>query len=313
MHTLPANILVVGVAVLDFVFRLDELPRRAEKYRAQSADMVGGGNAANAAVGIARLGASPLLAARLGADAVGDMIIADLVREGVDCTLIRRFEGRKSSYSSIYMDRAGERQIVNFRDTDITWDAGWLLEAPLPAITAALADTRWPQGALAAMQIAAARGVPGIIDVEQPAHESAAAIRVASHAAFSAQGLRDFTGVDDPEAGLAATGLRGWQCVTDGANGVWWRHGDRHGHVPAFAIEPVDTLGAGDLWHGAFALALSEGSDETSAIVFANAAAAIKCTRHGGRTGAPTRDETEAYMRHHASETKVVFQGKTGE
>jgi len=58
----------------------------------------------------------------------------------------------------------------------------------------------------------------------------------------------------------------------------------------------VDTLGAGDVWHGAFALALAEGQGEEAAIRFASAAAAIKCTRFGGRSGAPRRDEVERFL-----------------
>jgi sulfofructose kinase len=58
----------------------------------------------------------------------------------------------------------------------------------------------------------------------------------------------------------------------------------------------VDTLGAGDVWHGAFALALAEGRPEPAAVRFASAAAALKVQRAGGRAGAPTRGELEAFL-----------------
>jgi sulfofructose kinase len=66
--------------------------------------------------------------------------------------------------------------------------------------------------------------------------------------------------------------------------------------VPAFAVTAVDTLGAGDVWHGAFALALAEGDSELAAVRAASAAAAIKVTRHGGRAGAPTRAERDELL-----------------
>ena len=66
---------------------------------------------------------------------------------------------------------------------------------------------------------------------------------------------------------------------------------------PAFDITPKDTLGAGDIWHGAFALALGDGMNEEQAITFASAAAAIKCERTGGREGAPTRQEVLAFLK----------------
>jgi sulfofructose kinase len=66
--------------------------------------------------------------------------------------------------------------------------------------------------------------------------------------------------------------------------------------MSAFPIRPIDTLAAGDVFHGAFALALAEGREETFAMRFAAAAAAIKCTRFGGIGGAPGRAEVEALL-----------------
>ena len=66
--------------------------------------------------------------------------------------------------------------------------------------------------------------------------------------------------------------------------------------TPAPKVNTVDTLAAGDVWHGAFTLALAEGQDVASASRFANAAAAIKCSRGGGRQGAPTRAEVAAML-----------------
>jgi sulfofructose kinase len=66
--------------------------------------------------------------------------------------------------------------------------------------------------------------------------------------------------------------------------------------MSAFPIRPIDTLAAGDVFHGAFALALAEGCAEADALRFAAAAAAIKCTRFGGITGAPGRAEVEALL-----------------
>ena len=122
------TILLAGVAVIDFVFSVDEMPRLAEKYRARDAAIVGGGCAANAAVTVARLGGRAKLAARLGRDRIGDMIIADLEGEGIDCGLCRQFDGGRSSFSSVFVDPAGDRQIVNFRDETISVESGWLEE-----------------------------------------------------------------------------------------------------------------------------------------------------------------------------------------
>ncbi|MDP3895838.1 MAG: PfkB family carbohydrate kinase [Mesorhizobium sp.] len=296
------TILIAGVAVIDFVFLLDAMPRRAEKYRARDAAVSGGGCAANAAVTVARLGGAARLAARLGADPIGDMIVAELLDEGVDCSLVRRFAGRRSSFSSVFIDAAGERQIVNYRDLEISFGAEWLDGASLGAFDAALADTRWPLGGTAVLAAARKAGKPGVLDAEAPIMEAQAALEIASHIAFSAQGLRDYSGEDDLAASLrnaqSATGA--WVCVTDGARGVTWLDGGETRHMPVYPVEAVDTLGAGDAWHGAFALALGEGRPEPSAIRFANAVAAIKCARFGGRAGLPSRAEVEQFMKERA-------------
>lgn len=292
------TVLVAGVAVIDFVFSLPQMPRRAEKYRSSDAAIVGGGCAANAAVAVARLGGRARLAARLGLDAIGDMIVAGLEAEAVDCRLVRRLPEGRSSFSSVVVDAKGERQIVNFRDPALSFDAGWLEEAMPSDFDVALADTRWPEGAAAVLAAARALSRPGVLDAEPPIEEAWEALRQASHIAFSAQALREFTGLDDLEAALRKVthDVRGWACVTDGARGVTFLDGGEARHVPAFMVEVVDTLGAGDIWHGAFALALGEGRREIEAIRFANAVAAIKCTRFGGRAGAPRREEVERFL-----------------
>ena len=99
-------------------------------------------------------------------------------------------------------------------------------------------------------------------------------------------------------AGLRAAAKRtpAWLCVTHGADGTYSLARGQLDHIPAASVDVVDTLGAGDVWHGAFALRLAEGAAEGDAIRFANAAAALKCTRPGGREGAPSRTDTETLM-----------------
>lgn len=297
-----SHVLVAGVAVLDFVFHMQEFPTRPEKYRAEGATISGGGNAANSAVAIARLGGTPHLAARLGDDEIADLIIKGLEKEQVETNLLKRFCEKRSSFSSIYIDGSGERQIMNFRDNSLTMNADWLAAALPEQICATLGDTRWPQGARVAMQAAKDRGVAGVIDAESPVNEAKEALGLASHVAFSAQGAAEFTGESDFKlSALTADKLiPGTAIVTDGENGVFMVKNGEAQHFDAFPITPVDTLGAGDVWHGAFALALADGEIEEDAIQFASAAAALKCTRKGGRDGAPTREEITEFIKRNA-------------
>lgn len=289
------RVLVAGMAVADFIFQVDEMPTRAEKYRARDAGVAGGGCAANAAVAIARQGGEALLAARLGDDPVGDLILADLAAEGVDTHLVRQAPGGMSSFSSIYVDGAGERQIMNFRGRGLTESVDWLTDTR--DAQAVLTDNRWPALTRKVLGLARTAGIPGIVDAEAPVTPDNLAD--ASHIAFSMQGLADLApGAAAADALRLARGeTDAWVCVTDGARGVLYLDGDTLAHVPAFAIQPVDTLGAGDIWHGAFALLLAEGASEHQAIIHANATATLKCLAFGGRKGCPDRAATETFLK----------------
>lgn len=292
------TVLCVGHAVQDFVFTVAELPQHARKYRATSFESVGGGPAATAAVAIALLGGRVMLAARVGEDAAADLIVAELQSYDVDCTLVRRCAGCASSVSAVIVDANGERMIVNHLDAALPEDPDWL---PAPWVTGAdvvLADTRWPEGALAALFEARAAGLPGVLDADRPIPADGALLRAASHVAFSADALADFSGIAEPARALVEVGrdLPGWCAVTAGAEGVYALQGGELRRFPAFVVPVVDTLGAGDVWHGAFALALAEGRDEAAAVQFASAAAALKVQRSGGRSGAPTRAELDDFL-----------------
>jgi sulfofructose kinase len=293
------TVLCVGHAVQDFVFAVPALPDRGEKYRATHFETVGGGPAATAAVAISRLGGRAVLAARVGDDAVAAMIVSELEGHGVDCTHVRRCHGHGSSVSAVLVDGRGERMIVNHLDADMPVDASWLPAVAATGAGAVLADTRWPQGALVALQAARASGLPAVLDADRPIPADGALLSAATHVAFSADALADFTGIADPREALArvAPGLPGWCCVTAGRDGVYAFEGGAIRHMPGFEVDVVDTLGAGDVWHGAFALALAEGRPEREAVRFASAAAAIKVQRRGSRTGAPTRAELDAFLR----------------
>ncbi|MCM2310249.1 MAG: PfkB family carbohydrate kinase [Steroidobacteraceae bacterium] len=297
------TVLCVGHAVQDFVFTVASLPDRGEKYRATGFTSVGGGPAATAAVAIAKLGGRAVLAARVGADAAAGMITAELDSYGVDCAHVRRCAGCASSVSAVIVDSRGERMIVNNLDPALPVDATWL---PLPATVAAqavLVDTRWPEGALAALQAARAAGLPAVLDADRPIPPDGALLRAATHVAFSSDALADYTGIGEPARALAeaARSLPGWCCVTTGRDGVHVVARGRASHHAAFEVAVIDTLGAGDVWHGAFALALAEGKDEAAAVRIASAAAALKVQRAGGRAGAPTRAELESFLAAHSA------------
>ncbi len=299
-------VLCMGCATMDYIFGVREFPSQPLKFRARDFKAVGGGNAATAAVAIARLGGRAHLIARLGDDLIGEAILGELDGYGVDCSLVHRFPGCASSIASILVDEQGERLIVSYFDPKIPHDPDWLPQIPA-GVSAVLADAHWPAGDLALFRRAAATGIPTILDADMPAC-APELIRASTVAAFSAPGLEGATGTRGVMEGLrvAARIGSGVMLATDGAEGVSWVERGEFRHLAACPVQAVDTLGAGDVFHGALALAVAEGQAMDRAVAFANAAAAIKVTRFGGRAGSPTRAEVEQLLMTQAPITSRV-------
>lgn len=300
------TVFCAGHVVQDFVFSVATMPDTAQKYRASDFQSVGGGPASTAAVAISKLGGSALLAARVGDDGIADVAIAELEHYGVDCSHVRRFASRRSSLSAVLVDEAGERLIVNYLDPSLESNADWLPQRLPDNVDAVLADTRWPEGAMHALRLARQSGIPAVLDADLPVPADGDLVRMATHVAFSADGLADYCGSDDMENALrsANESTDAWCCVTMGGDGVMWLAEGGVRVIPAFDVEVTDTLGAGDVWHGAFALALGEDLPITDALDFAGATAALKVANGGGRAGTPSRRDVEEFLIQHDRDTR---------
>lgn len=289
------------------VFSVDEMPVKPEKHRASEFETIGGGPAATAAVAICRLGGVAKLAARVGDDLMAGLIVTELESYGVDCELLKRMKGRRSSVSAVIVDGAGERLIVNYLDREMNSKPDWLPERLPGNVAAVLADSRWPEGALFGLQLAQQRNVPAILDADLPAPLDGKLVEAATHVAFSAGGLAAFSGIDNPEEALRSVDERtdAWCCVTLGPQGTLAIQDGRLAHQPAFDITVRDTLGAGDVWHGAFALALAEKHPIDEAMNFASAAAALKVQNGGGRSGCAMRKDVDNFLNKQGTENRT--------
>ncbi|PSH68901.1 ribokinase [Phyllobacterium brassicacearum] len=298
------RILCVGALTMDTIFRLDRLPSGPGKFIPLEAVEIAAGMASSAAATIARLGGDVSLWASVGEDDIGRRVVAELSAEDVDCTHVRRIKGARSAFSSIFVDAAGERMIVPFYDPA-------LLSAPavMPPIAdgqfdVVMTDVRWPLAAAQALKAAQAAGVRGVLDADTASLETLEMLLpLASHIVASEPAAERVTGESDPErATVALAALYGrdgaFIAVTGGEQGSYWYDGleGEVRHMPAFAVDVVDTLAAGDVFHGAFAMGLARGYPIYQIMRFASAAAAIKCSRFGGRRGAPTKAEVDAFL-----------------
>ena len=300
--TAAPRILCAGIIVLDEVFRVEEFPQADGKVQATGFFVVNGGCAANAAVAIARLGGRARLAGPIGGpageDHNGDQVLKALARENVDCGLCQRIDGLRTALSAIFMNARGDRTIVTYRDERIAATAPADPRAAVAAADAVLIDNRYPDFVQPICAAARARGIPVVLDGDRPTFEDDPLFRLASHVIFSSECLRETTGIADLGAGLQriARNSAAFLAVSNGPDDIVYLDGGSLRRLPVFKIVAVDTLGAGDAFHGGFALALAEGKSEVAAMRFGAAVAGIKCTRLGGSAGAPTRPEVEALL-----------------
>ena len=302
----PRRILCIGHAALDRIYRIEAFPAAPTKVRAIEHVEVGGGMAANAAVAIARLGGKPELWSRIGDDAAGQTIKAGLKAERVDVRYVQAFDAARSSTSAIIVDDRGERLIVGQRDTGMPSSTDWLPLERVSEMHVVLGDVRWLEGLRAVFSRARAEGVPTILDADLGAREVLPEIlELSDYAIFSRQALREFSGhaAEEPDLGPALDHVLSLgplhAGVTLGALGYRWHEkgalGNRlTGHVAPPRTDVIDTTGAGDAFHGAFALMLAEGHPVQLCATIAAEVAARKCTRLGSRAGLPRRSEVQA-------------------
>ena len=294
------RVICLGLSALDQIWRADELFAGAggQKVRGTSFETLGGGMAATAAVAVARLGGSATFWGRAGADPAGEEMRRLLAQEGVDVAGFRLFADGRSSVSGVVVDPSGERQIVNFRG-QLPDESDWLPLAQVASASCVLADPRWVAGAEALFRAARRSGVPTILDADMAEPEVfETLLPLADHAVFSQPALARYAGCasDGALAEIAGFGCR-VAAVTRGAAGVTWLVDGATRTQTAPAVEVVDTTGAGDVFHGAYALAIGVGLPVDDAMSFAAAVAALKCTRAGGRAGIPALDEALAFHR----------------
>ncbi len=298
----PPRILCIGIPVRDLTFRVPEVPSCGSKENASHFDEICGGNALNAAIGIVRLGGRASICGPMGDSREGSSryIFEKLAEEGIETQHILHMPGLVTPISAIMIDPSGERTIVTFRDPEL-----WKVRLPptdtlLNDCDAILTESRCAEFCTALCAEARRRGIPVIVDADRAMSLREGLLTASSHLVFSSEPLQETADIaDDGEAlkiisKLTSSFLAG----TRGAQGTIWL--DEHHNLqqtPAFPVHTVDTLGAGDVFHGAFALAITEKQPLREALRFASAAAALKCTRFGGAFAAPQRAEVEELLR----------------
>ncbi len=300
-----ATIMCVGNTTWDRFYSVESVPNAPTKYFSTDYYELGGGIAATAAVTAARLGHRVSLVSRIGDDSIGQLIKHELGEWGVDTGNLRVIPDAISSNAVVHVDPQGERQITVHRDKRLSTDASWIHDSLLDNVDCVLCDCTWLEGAQRLLSMARERAIPTVIDADLGGDALLKLLPLGDHVAFSSPALSKLTekaGASNvKEALLVAQGyVKGVVYVTQGEQGCYWLESEKLYHLPAYRVKVVDTTGAGDVFHGALAVAVAQGKSGKDAVQYASAVAALKCTQSGGRAGIPSQNQLIEFIKNHS-------------
>jgi len=300
---------------MDQVVQVTRLPRMGETVLgAGSVRLVPGGKGANQAVAMARLGASVTMAGRIGRDPFGTQLLQALQAGGIDTSLVAVDERESSGVALIFLASNGENAIVvapgaNARVGEDVEQIQHIL-ATLPNARALVLQLEIPLETVKTLVAAGHQaGVPVILNLApaqalplETLRQLDVLIVNETEVCFLLDELAGRSGTtikNLSEASLMAMNLHSWGIskvvITLGAQGAMLAYQGNTIHMPAPAVQVVDTTAAGDCFVGAFTVALTEGMEISHALRFAVDASALKVTKFGAQSGLPTRAEVEVF------------------
>ncbi|MBE9077512.1 ribokinase [Romeria aff. gracilis LEGE 07310] len=302
------SIVVFGSLNMDLVTQTARLPQPGETVLGQNFTTVPGGKGANQAVAAARLGAEVVMVGRVGNDGFGEALRQSLGAAGIETAEIATDPDHRTGTAAIAVEQSGENQIIVVPGANGAVDQTDVerLTPYLKTAQVLLLQFEIPQRAVQkAAAIAQQYNLQVIVDpapaVDQLPDRFYPHIHLLTPNQSEASRLVGFE-VKDPEtAAAAAKALRqrgvNMVIVKLGAQGIVCDGPDGRFRQPAFAVDVVDTVAAGDALNGGLAVALAEGQPVQSAVTWARAVAALAVTRSGAQAAMPTRSQVEAFLR----------------
>jgi sulfofructose kinase len=292
---IEVDVLCVGQACYDLVFTVSQHPQADEKIFADDLLACGGGPAANAAVAISRLGASSAFAGYLGQDLYGEMHFQEFINENVDTRLIVR-SSLPTPLSTILVKPDGKRALINYQGSTKPLSADALDFSTIKP-KAILFDGHQPQLSLILVEFAQKYGIPTVLDAGS-LHEGTSKLLdrvdyLVTSEKFACQFAGDIHTALHQMSEKAPTVV-----ITLGDKGLIWQRGGKTGSLAALPVNAIDTTGAGDAFHGAFAAAVAKGMDWLDILIYSSVAGALCCTKIGARQGLPGYQEHAKLVAH---------------
>ncbi len=295
----PFQVVGLGLNAVDWICVLPRFPTHGGKVQIEKIYKRGGGQVATASALCARYGLKVRYVGRVGDDEIGEWSLDDLRSEPMDVSAVDKVEGASSQFATILVDRpTGERTILWDRDSRLLYQEGELNRDRLVQGQLLHLDGHDQRASILAARWAKEMDMMVSLDIDkvQPGVEEL--LDLVDFLIPSVNFVHKFSGRVDWKEGLMvlAEHTAGFVGVTRGREGAAALWEGNVIEVSGIPVETIDTTGAGDVFHGAFLYALFENYSVARCLGFANAAAALACTRYGARGGIPRLAEVLSMM-----------------
>lgn len=295
-----AQIVGIGANVFDTLYRLDTYPVEDTKQKAQSVTESGGGPCGTGLVAASKLGASCAYIGNSSDDRAGQFLRNDFEKYGVSTEFMKSVANTGAFCSCIWLcDDTAARTCVFHRGTVPATVIGAGEQQAISEAEILMVDGNDLDAAVAGAAVARQNGTLVLYDAGGRYEGVERLLPLTDILIPSEEFALGHTGEEN--AANAARKL--WQMyspkvivITQGKEGGILFDGEQVLRYPAFPVEAVDTNGSGDVFHGAFAFALTQGMNYAQCCVFSSAVSALKCTKIGARQGVPTYQETLDFL-----------------
>jgi sulfofructose kinase len=284
------DVIGIGENSVDLVYRVPHLTGAGDKVRATGCRRLLGGQVATTLATCAGFGLRTRYVGTFGNDDHGRLIRSELEQRGID-TSFASVRYAANRHAVILVDeRTGERTIVWQRDPALTLQPEQVTSDMLDGARLLHVDNVDEDAAVAAARLARGAGLIVTTDIDQVSERTPELVAAATFPILAERVPGALTGEADPVRALRTMRRQhdGMLCVTLGTRGSMLLDGDELYHAPAFRVHAVDSTGAGDVFRGALIASLLRGDAPETMLRFANAAAALSCTREGAIAGVPS-------------------------
>ncbi len=294
------ELVTLGHAAVDIGTKVGTFPEPDTKLLAEELSLQGGGPAATAAAAASRLGVRTAFLGTVGDDFYGQFIKNEFEKDGVNISGLITRPGTSSPLSLIIVQPlAATRTIIWSRGTSGVLSPNEIDNEIIGNAKCLLVDGHHMDASIAAARTAREHDVPVVFDAGSMKPDTEKLLEYVDHLIASQIFAEEFTGHDDPGAALLEFSKQGFRhvAITSGEKGVFFLKRKHLHYQRAFPVAAIDTTGAGDVFHGAYAFGLVQDFNMSDCVEVAAAAAAMKCTKLGARAAMPTLEELDGFLR----------------